>query len=452
MHIHILGICGTFMGGIARIASELGHQVTGSDQNVYPPMSDQLQALGIVLQQGYSQTHLQPAPDMVIVGNTISRGNAALEYVLNEQLRYCSGPEWLYQEVLRDKHVLAVSGTHGKTTTTTILTWLLEYAGLTPGFLIGGVAENFGVSARVTETEFFVIEADEYDTAFSDKRSKFVHYHPRTLVINNIEFDHADIFHDIADIRREFHHMIRMLPSTAQIIYPAHDPEINRVLDMGCWSDKTTFATKNADWTLEPASADYTEFRVKTGQDDVVNVKWSLLGEHNAWNAVAAMKAAAHVGVAPQDSANALIEFKSVKRRLECILDTGEIKLYDDFAHHPTAITLTLRALRAAAGSNRIIAVMEPRSNTMRMGVHADTLAQSLQDADKAIIFQADNVTWDIASHVAELGDRCEVFTDIDAIVENIAADWQPGDHIVIMSNGGFGGIHDKLTQVFSTI
>ncbi len=452
MHIHILGICGTFMGGIARIASELGHQVTGSDQNVYPPMSDQLQALGIVLQQGYSQTHLQPAPDMVIVGNTISRGNAALEYVLNEQLRYCSGPEWLYQEVLRDKHVLAVSGTHGKTTTTTILTWLLEYAGLTPGFLIGGVAENFGVSARVTDTEFFVIEADEYDTAFSDKRSKFVHYHPRTLVINNIEFDHADIFHDIADIRREFHHMIRMLPSTAQIIYPAHDPEINRVLDMGCWSDKTTFATKNADWTLEPASADYTEFRVKTGQDDVVNVKWSLLGEHNAWNAVAAMKAAAHVGVAPQDSANALIEFKSVKRRLECILDTGEIKLYDDFAHHPTAITLTLRALRAAAGSNRIIAVMEPRSNTMRMGVHADTLAQSLQDADKAIIFQADNVTWDIASHVAELGDRCEVFTDIDAIVENIAADWQPGDHIVIMSNGGFGGIHDKLTQVFSTI
>ncbi len=452
MHIHILGICGTFMGGIARIASELGHQVTGSDQNVYPPMSDQLQALGIVLQQGYSQTHLQPAPDMVIVGNTISRGNAALEYVLNEQLRYCSGPEWLYQEVLRDKHVLAVSGTHGKTTTTTILTWLLEYAGLTPGFLIGGVAENFGVSARVTDSEFFVIEADEYDTAFSDKRSKFVHYHPRTLVINNIEFDHADIFHDIADIRREFHHMIRMLPSTAQIIYPAHDPEINRVLDMGCWSDKTTFATKNADWTLEPASADYTEFRVKTGQDDVVNVKWSLLGEHNAWNAVAAMKAAAHVGVAPQDSANALIEFKSVKRRLECILDTGEIKLYDDFAHHPTAITLTLRALRAAAGSNRIIAVMEPRSNTMRMGVHADTLAQSLEDADKAIIFQADNVTWDIASHVAELGDRCEVFTDIDAIVENIAADWQPGDHIVIMSNGGFGGIHDKLTQVFSTI
>ncbi len=452
MHIHILGICGTFMGGIARIASELGHQVTGSDQNVYPPMSDQLQALGIVLQQGYSQTHLQPAPDMVIVGNTISRGNAALEYVLNEQLRYCSGPEWLYQEVLRDKHVLAVSGTHGKTTTTTILTWLLEYAGLTPGFLIGGVAENFGVSARVTDSEFFVIEADEYDTAFSDKRSKFVHYHPRTLVINNIEFDHADIFHDIADIRREFHHMIRMLPSTAQIIYPAHDPEINRVLDMGCWSDKTTFATKNADWTLEPASADYTEFRVKTGQDDVVNVKWSLLGEHNAWNAVAAMKAAAHVGVAPQDSANALIEFKSVKRRLECILDTGEIKLYDDFAHHPTAITLTLRALRAAAGNNRIIAVMEPRSNTMRMGVHADTLAQSLEDADKAIIFQADNVTWDIASHVAELGDRCEVFTDIDAIVENIAADWQPGDHIVIMSNGGFGGIHDKLTQVFSTI
>ncbi len=449
MHIHILGICGTFMGGIARIATELGHYVTGSDQNVYPPMSDQLQELGIVLQQGYSPSHLQPTPDMVIVGNTISRGNPALEFVLNEQLRYCSGPEWLYEEVLRYKHVLAVSGTHGKTTTTSILTWLLEYAGLTPGFLIGGVAENFGVSARVTDADFFVIEADEYDTAFSDKRSKFVHYHPRTLVINNIEFDHADIFHDIADIRREFHHMIRVLPTTAQIIYPAHDPEINRVLAMGCWSDRKTFATQDADWTLEPASAEYTQFRVKTGQDGTVNVSWPLLGEHNAWNGVAAMMAAAHIGITPQQSANALTEFKSVKRRLECILDTGKVKLYDDFAHHPTAIMLTLRALRAAAGNNRIIAIMEPRSNTMRMGVHADTLAQSLQDADRVIIFQADNVTWDIASHVAELGDRCRVFTNIDVIVDNIAADWQPGDHIVIMSNGGFGGIHDKLTQVF---
>lgn len=450
MHIHILGICGTFMGGIARIAHDLGNQVTGSDQNVYPPMSDQLQQLGINLQQGYLAEHLQPAPDLVIVGNTISRGNPALEYVLNQQLPFCSGPEWLYNEVLRHKHVLAVAGTHGKTTTTSMLAWLLEHTGLNPGFLIGGVAENFGLSARVSSSDYFVIEADEYDTAFSDKRSKFIHYRPRTLIINNIEFDHADIFHDLAAIRREFHNMVRILPETAEIIYPAGDAEVERVLDMGCWSQRVDFAGQDSHWQLGTASPDYRHFEVKLDGTVAAEVDWSLLGEHNAMNALAAMIAARHIGIDPQQSAQALAAFRSVKRRLECILDNGTIRLFDDFAHHPTAIRVTLKALRAAAGGNRIIAIMEPRSNTMRMGVHKDTLANSLRDADAVLIFQADNVNWDISQHVAELGDKCRVFTDIDAIVSQVKAECRVGDHIVVMSNGGFGGIHNKLLQVLA--
>ncbi|MEQ8427178.1 MAG: UDP-N-acetylmuramate:L-alanyl-gamma-D-glutamyl-meso-diaminopimelate ligase [Gammaproteobacteria bacterium] len=450
MHIHILGICGTFMGGIARIAHDLGHKVTGSDQNVYPPMSDQLQQLGINLQQGYLAEHLQPAPDLVIVGNTISRGNPALEYVLNQKLSYCSGPEWLYSEVLRHKHVLAVAGTHGKTTTTSMLAWLLEHAGLNPGFLIGGVAENFGLSARVTSSDFFVIEADEYDTAFSDKRSKFIHYRPNTLIINNIEFDHADIFHDLAAIRREFHNMVRILPETAEIIYPAGDAEVERVLDMGCWSQRVDFAGQDSRWQLGKASPDYRHFEVKLDRTVAAEVNWTLLGEHNAMNALAAIIAARHIGIEPQQSAQALAAFRSVKRRLECILDNGNIRLFDDFAHHPTAIRVTLKALRAAAGENRIIAIMEPRSNTMRMGVHKDTLADSLREADVVLIFQADNVNWDISQHVAELGDKCRVFTDIDAIVGQVKSECRAGDYIVVMSNGGFGGIHKKLLQVLA--
>lgn len=450
MHVHILGICGTFMGGIARIARDLGHKVTGSDQNVYPPMSDQLQQLGISLQQGYLAEHLQPPPDLVIVGNTISRGNPALEYVLKQQLPYCSGPEWLYNEVLRHKHVLAVAGTHGKTTTTSMLAWLLEHAGLNPGFLIGGVAENFGLSARVSSSDYFVIEADEYDTAFCDKRSKFIHYRPRTLIINNIEFDHADIFHDLAAIRREFHNMIRILPETAEIIYPAEDAEVERVLDMGCWSRPVEFAGKDSRWQLGMASPDYRHFEVRLDGAVATEVDWSLLGEHNAMNALAAMIAARHIGIEPPQSAQALAAFRSVKRRLECILDNGKIRLFDDFAHHPTAITVTLKALRATAGGNRIIAIMEPRSNTMRMGVHKDTLANSLRDADVVFIFQAENVNWDIARHVAELGDKCRVFTDIDTIVSQVKAECRTGDQVVIMSNGGFGGIHKKLLQVFT--
>jgi UDP-N-acetylmuramate: L-alanyl-gamma-D-glutamyl-meso-diaminopimelate ligase len=450
MHIHILGICGTFMGGIAQIARALGHEVTGSDQNVYPPMSEQLADQGIEVMNGYAPEHLDPTPDQVIVGNTLSRGNPAIEALLNQQIPYISGPEWLYKEVLYNKHVLAVSGTHGKTTTTTILSWILEFAGLKPGFLIGGVAENFGISARYTDSDYFIIEADEYDTALFDKRSKFIHYHPKTLIINNIEFDHADIFHDLAAIRREFHHLVRIMPQQGKIIYPQDDAEVNKVLEMGCWTPTETFSGTNPDWSISNVDADYRNFSVVKENKIVAEVSWSLIGEHNAYNALAAIIAANNVGVTAEEACDALTEFKSVKRRLECIFDSNGIRLYDDFAHHPTAIAKTLQALRQHAGDSRIIAVMEPRSNTMRMGIHADTLSGSFVNADLVLLYQADNVDWDIAEHMNELGERCRVFTDIEAIVNLIAEQHQPGDHIVIMSNGGFGGIHKKLINILS--
>ncbi len=450
MHIHILGICGTFMGGVAQIARSLGHQVTGSDQNVYPPMSDQLTALGVELMNGYEPEHLKPTPDLVIVGNTISRGNRALESVLNRQLPYVSGPEWLYQEVLKDKHVLAVSGTHGKTTTTTILSWILEYAKLNPGFLIGGVAENFGLSARYTDSDYFVIEADEYDTAFHDKRSKFIHYHPKTLIINNIEFDHADIFHDIAAIRREFHHLLRTIPQQGKIIVPQDDMEVTKVLEMGCWTPTETILGSNSEWSLTDADKDYRNFSVFRKNKFVGKVSWSLIGEHNANNGLAAIIAAHDIGVPIDKACNALSEFKSVKRRLECIFDAKGIKVYDDFAHHPTAIAKTLEALRQHAGNGRLIAVMEPRSNTMRMGVHAETLSNAFVDADQIMLFQADNVDWDIAAYMSDLGERCQVFTDIEEIISLISKDHQQGDHIVIMSNGAFGGLHEKLIDALN--
>ncbi len=451
MHIHILGICGTFMGGIAQIARKLGHDVTGSDQNVYPPMSDQLEKVGIDLMQGYKAEHLKPLPDIVIVGNTISRGNPELETVLNEQIPFTSGPEWLYNDVLKNKHVLAVSGTHGKTTTTTILSWILEYAGLNPGFLIGGVAENFGISARYTDSEYFVIEADEYDTSFSDKRSKFIHYHPKTLIINNVEFDHADIFHDIAAIRREFHHLLRVLPEQARVIYPSDDEEVKNVLDMGCWSEKESFSKEvSANWSIGSSEVDFRYFKVMHEGKELGEVNWSLIGEHNANNALAAIIAAEHVGVSVDKACAALSEFKSVKRRLERLFESNGTCVYDDFAHHPTAISKTLEALRQHAPDSRIIAVMEPRSNTMRMGYHAETLAASFDKADRILLFQADNVDWDIAKHMAELGERCRVFKDIEEIVSLIAEQHQPGDQIVVMSNGGFGGIHRKLIEALS--
>ena len=448
MHIHILGICGTFMGGVAQIASSLGHQVTGSDQNVYPPMSDQLSALGIGLMNGYEPEHLDPTPDLVIVGNTLSRGNRALESVLNRQLPYVSGPEWLYQAVLKDKHVLAVSGTHGKTTTTTILSWILEYSGLKPGFLIGGVAENFGLSARYTDSDYFVIEADEYDTAFNDKRSKFLHYHPKTLIINNIEFDHADIFHDIAVIRREFHHLLRTIPQHAKLIVPSDDFEVEKVIEAGCWTPVERFSGSNAEWTLTDTDRDYQHFSVSKQGEIVGKASWSLIGEHNANNALAAIIAAHDVGISVDKACAALADFKSVKRRLECIYDAKGIRVYDDFAHHPTAIAKTLKALRQHAGKGRLIAIMEPRSNTMRMGVHAKTLANAFIDADLVLLFQANNVDWDIAAHMSDLGDRCRVFTNIDEMISLISKEHQQGDHIVIMSNGAFGGIHKKLVDV----
>ncbi len=450
MHIHILGICGTFMGGIAQIARALGHDVTGSDQNVYPPMSDQLRQHGIELMTGYEPAHLNPEPDLVIVGNTLSRGNPALEYVLNEQIPFTSGPEWLYQAVLHDKHVLAVSGTHGKTTTTTILSWILEYAGLNPGFLIGGVAENFGISARYTNSEYFVIEADEYDTAFCDKRSKFIHYHPKTLIINNIEFDHADIFHDIAAIRREFHHLMRILPEQGRVIYPKDDEEVKNVLEMGCWSNTVTLGEVSANWSIVSASVDFRRFAVEHDGKQLGEVDWSLIGEYNANNALAAIVAAEHVGISVDKACEALSEFKSVKRRLECIFDSDDTRIYDDFAHHPTAISKTLEALRQHVDGARIIAVMEPRSNTMRMGYHAETLSASFAKADQVLLFQADNLDWDIAKHMDDLGDRCRVFTDIEAIVSSIKEQHQAGDQIVIMSNGAFGGIHNKLIEALN--
>jgi UDP-N-acetylmuramate: L-alanyl-gamma-D-glutamyl-meso-diaminopimelate ligase len=450
MHIHILGICGTFMGGLAQIASALGHRVTGSDQNVYPPMSDQLEQAGISLMQGYEASHLQPAPDLVVVGNTISRGNAALEYVLNEHIPFTSGPEWLYQGVLKNKHVLGVSGTHGKTTTTTILTWILEYAGKNPGFLIGGVAENFGISARYTDSDYFVIEADEYDTAFSDKRSKFIHYHPQTLIINNIEFDHADIFADIAAIRREFHRLLRILPENARVIHPDNDEEVKNVLDMGCWSNTESFGEVSTNWSIGTANQDFSQFKISHEGNELGSVNWSLIGEHNANNALAAVIAAEHIGIPVETACASLSEFKSVKRRLECIFDSNGTRIYDDFAHHPTAITKTLEALRKHAGNARIIAVMEPRSNTMKMGIHAETLATSFEQADQVLLYQADNVDWDIAKHMAELGERAHVSKDIDAIVKLITEQHQAGDQIVIMSNGGFGSIHKKLIEALS--
>lgn len=448
MHIHILGICGTFMGGIAQIARTLGHAVTGSDENVYPPMSTQLEKLGIDVMSGYKAEHLKPQPDQIIVGNTISRGNPELESILSQGMSYVSGAEWLFREAMAGKHVLAVSGTHGKTTTTSILAWILESAGLNPGFMIGGIAENFGISARYSDSDYFVIEADEYDTAFSDKRSKFIHYHPKTLIINNIEFDHADIFHDLAAIRREFHHLLKILPEQASIIYPQDDPEVKKVLDMGCWSKTISFGDQDANWSIAAASKDYRQFVVLKHGTKQAKVSWDLLGEHNAMNGLAAIIAAHNVGISVEQSCTALAGFKSVKRRLECIYSGNEVHLYDDFAHHPTAISQTLKALRQYAGNARIIAIMEPRSNTMRMGIHAKTLASSLSEADMSLIYQADNVDWDIAKNMTELGDRCQVFTNIEEIVDVIANRHQNGDHIVIMSNGGFGGIQQKLIEV----
>ncbi len=445
MRIHILGICGTFMGGIAALAKALGHEVEGSDADVYPPMSTQLEALGIRLFQGYRPEHLKPAPDVVVVGNALSRGNPALEHVLAEGIAYQSGPQWLYNELLHRRHVIAIAGTHGKTTTTSMVAWILEQAGLDPGFLIGGVAPDLGVSARLGKGRHFVVEADEYDTAFFDKGSKFLHYRPRTLVLNNLEYDHADIFPDLAAIETQFHYLLRSVPGNGLIAVNGADAALQRVIERGCWTPRQTFGAAGADWQAAEAKADGSAFDVLHLGKKVARVDWSLLGTHNVNNALAAIAAAKHAGVTPAQAAAALGKFQGVKRRLEVLARVDGVTVYDDFAHHPTAVATTLVGLRARVGKERILAVMEPRSATMKMGVHRDTLAGSLEQADRVFVYQAPNVKWDVAGAFSPLGTRASVIRDLDALADAVMSELQRGDHVLIMSNGGFGGFHEKL-------
>ncbi|WP_368485399.1 MULTISPECIES: UDP-N-acetylmuramate:L-alanyl-gamma-D-glutamyl-meso-diaminopimelate ligase [unclassified Pseudoalteromonas] len=442
MHIHILGICGTFMGGIAAIAKSLGHRVTGSDQNVYPPMSTQLEELGIELTQGYDVSQLEPAPDIVVIGNAMSRGNPCVEYVLDKGLPYTSGPEWLKHNLLQKSWVLAVAGTHGKTTTASMLAWILEYAGLKPGFLIGGIVQNFGLSARVGQTPFFVIEADEYDTAFFDKRSKFVHYLPRTLILNNLEFDHADIFEDLNAIKKQFHHLIRTLPQSGKVLWPKDDEALSDVIAKGLWSESETLGD---DWDYQLLKADGSQFNVllNTQLQGVVN--WQAIGEHNVKNAMMAIAAARHVGIAIEHSIAALGEFISPKRRMELKADINNIKVYDDFAHHPTAIQTTLAGLRAKVGNDKIIAILEPRSNTMKMGVHQFTLLDSLRDADEVLLFEPENLSWSLKEQAEKAGMQC--FDSTIAIIETVLESIEPNQHVLIMSNGGFNGLHQQLVD-----
>jgi UDP-N-acetylmuramate: L-alanyl-gamma-D-glutamyl-meso-diaminopimelate ligase len=447
-HIHILGICGTFMGGIAVLAKQAGYRVTGCDANVYPPMSTQLEEQGIELIEGFGVEQLELKPDMFVVGNVVSRGNSLMEEILNRGLPYTSGPQWLADTLLRDKWVLAVAGTHGKTTTTSMLAWILEYAGLNPGFLIGGVPQNFGVSARLGSlsrreraegegSPFFVIEADEYDTAFFDKRSKFVHYRPRTAVLNNLEFDHADIFADLTAIETQFHHLVRTVPGNGLVVCNGREESLQRVLKRGCWTPVEEFGVGGG-WSL---SAD-DEVLLNGAQQGTL--KWELLGEHNRMNALAALAAARHVGVPVAQGLAALAEFKNVKRRMEVRGTVNGITVYDDFAHHPTAIDTTVAGLRRKVGSARILAVLEPRSNTMKLGVMKDALPGSLKDADQVFCY-AGNLGWDARGALAPLGDKAVVKDDLNELIEAIAAAARPGDQILAMSNGGFGGIHGKL-------
>ena len=450
MHIHILGICGTFMGGVAVLARQAGHKVTGSDANVYPPMSTQLEEQGIALMQGFSANHLGEQ-DQVVVGNVMSRGNEAVEHVLNKNMAYNSGPQWLAENVLKDKWVLAVAGTHGKTTTSSILAWILEHAGLQPGFLIGGVPANFGISARLGEGSFFVVEADEYDTAFFDKRSKFMHYHPRTLVLNNLEFDHADIFENLDDIKKQFHHLVRTVPGDGLIVNNGDAENLQDVLDKGCWSNLTEFSCKtNSDWEIDNVSADGKCFEVLYKQQKMGVVEGHLLGPHNRMNALAAIIAAQHVGVPVAQSIDALKLFKGVKRRMEVVGELNNITVYDDFAHHPTAIQETLQGLRDAVGASRIWAVLEPRSNTMRMGVHKQQLAGSLELADEVILFQPAEVDWDMHSVVKEIGGSARLLRSLDDIIRLLAEQSRPGDQILVMSNGAFGGVHQKILDALN--
>ncbi len=475
MHIHILGICGTFMGGIAAIARQAGHRVTGCDSNVYPPMSAQLEAQGIELIEGYSPDQLQqykPLPDLFVIGNVISRGNPLLETILNQGLPYTSGPQWLGEQVLAGRHVLAVAGTHGKTTTSAMLAWILEFNGLKPGYLIGGVPLNFSVSARLGDSRYFVIEADEYDTAFFDKRSKFVHYRPRTALLNNLEFDHADIFADLAAIETQFHHLVRTIPGDGLLVVNGVEQSLDRVLERGSWSPVARFGMQESmakstalQWSLIPKEGD--DFLVVHDGVEVATVRWAqdsgVMGRHNQLNALAAIASAHHIGITPTNAALALGAFKNVKRRLEIVGRCNGITVYDDFAHHPTAISTTVDGLRRRVGAARILAVLEPRSNTMKLGVMKAQLPDSLEKADRIFAYGApagkDALGWDLSHVLAPLNrstlsgvdNRAMAFGDLSCLVASVCAEARPGDHILVMSNGGFGGVHQKILQALDS-
>jgi UDP-N-acetylmuramate: L-alanyl-gamma-D-glutamyl-meso-diaminopimelate ligase len=449
MHLHILGICGTFMGGLAILARELGHEVTGSDANVYPPMSTQLEAQGIGLMEGYDPSHLDPAPDLVIVGNAMSRGNPAVEYMLDRGLRYTSGPQWLCEHVLQDRWVLACAGTHGKTTTSSMLAWVLEHNGYEPGFLIGGVPGDFGQSARLGGSDFFVIEADEYDSAFFDKRSKFVHYRPRTAILNNLEFDHADIFDDLAAIQRQFHHLIRTIPSGGRILVPQDDAALEEVVEMGCWSDVQSLAAVKsgalaADWQGNPLEPDFSHFEVYHRGELQGEVKWAHTGAHNLHNALGAIAAAHHVGVLPPFAIEALNVFQGVKRRMELLATIAGISVYDDFAHHPTAIATTLEGLRGRV-DGRIVVLIEPRSNTMRMGIYRERLPVSVAAADEVVWYQPPGLDWSLDSVIADSPVPARLSTNLELTIKELETSLKAGDHLVIMSNGGFDGVHSRI-------
>lgn len=457
MHIHILGICGTFMGGIAVLAKQAGHKVTGCDANVYPPMSTQLEAQGIELISGFDPNQTELKPDVYVIGNVISRGNPLMEEILNRGLPYISGPQWLAENVLQGKWVLAVAGTHGKTTTSSMLAWILEYAGLAPGFLIGGVPQNFAVSARLPQaprqdkhslSPFFVIEADEYDTAFFDKRSKFVHYHPRTAVLNNLEFDHADIFDDLAAIEKQFHHLVRTVPQTGLIVSNGLETSLQRVIDKGCWTPVEQFGSGN-DWQASQAQSNGS-FDVLFAGERQGHVAWDLLGEHNRMNALASIAAARHVGVAVEVAIAALSEFKNVKRRMEVRGLVQGITVYDDFAHHPTAITTTVAGLRSKVGKARILAVLEPRSNTMKLGVMKNALPASLSEADWVFCYGAD-LGWDATEALAPIQHKAQVYNDLANMVSAIVAMARSGDSVLVMSNGGFAGVHQKILDALKS-
>jgi UDP-N-acetylmuramate: L-alanyl-gamma-D-glutamyl-meso-diaminopimelate ligase len=451
MHIHILGICGTFMGGVAALAREAGHKVTGCDAGVYPPMSDQLRALGIDLIEGFGAEQLALKPDVWVVGNVVSRARQAdgtaryalMEAILDQGLPYTSGPQWLSEQVLQGRHVLAVAGTHGKTTTTSMLAWMLEHAGLQPGFLVGGVPTNFGISARLGTGKHFVIEADEYDTAFFDKRSKFVHYRPRTVVLNNLEFDHADIFDDLAAIERQFHHLVRTVPSTGRVVVNGLEESLARVLHQGCWSEVRSFGAAVSDFT---AQGEPDSFSVLERGQPVARVEWDITGVHNQLNALAAIAAAQHAGVAPEAAARAMRDFRNVKRRMELRGTAGGITVYDDFAHHPTAIRTTVDGLRRKVGPQRILAVFEPRSNTMKLGPMKAQLPWSLEQADLSFCHTG-GLEWDAAEVLGPMGGKAQVAASIDELVTQVVRAARPGDHVLCMSNGGFGGVHVKLLE-----